>query len=120
MLQVQRPPNAPDAFRRAVEELVTAWFAAAAGMLLDPVQVRPRGLLSVTVAPLQLLRAVGAELWAADFWSLAKLHALFTLLLTASAHAISVMVFRGTTLAASASPQWAAGRHRLAPVQRHC
>ena len=39
MLQVQRPPNAPDAFRRAVEELVTAWFAAAAGMLLDPVQV---------------------------------------------------------------------------------
>ncbi len=55
VVQVQRPPNAPDAFRRAAEELVTAWFAAAAGVLLDPVQVSFQGLLSMTVALLQLL-----------------------------------------------------------------
>ena len=36
---VQRPPNAPDAFRSAFEEFCAGVFAGAAGTLLDPVQV---------------------------------------------------------------------------------
>lgn len=35
---VQRPANAPDAFRSAFEEFITGVFAGAAGTLLDPVQ----------------------------------------------------------------------------------
>ena len=36
---VQRPANAPDAFRSAFEELATGILAGLAGTLLDPVQV---------------------------------------------------------------------------------
>ena len=36
---VQRPANAPDAFRSAFEEFCTGVLAGAAGTLLDPVQV---------------------------------------------------------------------------------
>jgi len=43
---VQRPPNAPDAFRSAFEEFCAGSLAGLAGTLLDPVQVRSHTLLT--------------------------------------------------------------------------
>lgn len=43
---VQRPPNAPDAFRSAFEEFCAGSLAGLAGTLLDPVQVRSYTVLA--------------------------------------------------------------------------
>lgn len=62
---VQRPANAPDAFRSAFEEFCTGVLAGAAGTLLDPVQARQSDSPCACLRPMNALMSPSYQMLSA-------------------------------------------------------